>query len=302
MTVYFDHRPHAADGDTLQFALGAYQAADGCRLQAYRWCSRNALHGTAALVVVMHGYGEHCERYSELARQLVARGHVVCGFDARGHGRSPGQRGHIADYELYVGDLHRFMQEMRTQHRGRALVLLGHSNGGLTSLRAVQSRRPLPDGLILSSPMVALQPAHRPLPLWLAALVARVVGRLPLPNGIDQAELSRDPQIVEAARRDPLSHSRTTPGWYAAAGRAMQQAISQLDAIRLPLLLLIGDHDPVVDPEALERMARTIPSTDKEVVVCRGALHEVLNDLGREQLHQRIESWLAGRFGTAVAA
>lgn len=302
MTVYFDHQPHAANSDAVQFALGAFQAADGCSLRAYRWCSRDALHGNAALVVIMHGYGEHCERYRELARQLVARGHVVCGFDARGHGRSPGQRGHIADYELYVGDLHRFMQAIRTQYRGRPLVLLGHSNGGLISLRAVQSRRPLPDGLILSSPMIALQPAHQPLPLWLADVVAKVASRLPLPNGIDHAELSRDRQIVEASRRDPLSHTRTTPSWYAAAGHAMRQAIAQLDAVRLPLLLLIGDHDPVVDPAALERMAHAIPSADKEVVICRGGLHEVLNELERQRLHQRIETWLSGRFGTAFAA
>jgi len=302
MSVTFENKAQPKTADAITRLDGRFQTRDGTVLHAHHWRSRRAEQQGGALVVLMHGYGEHCERYRELASVLVAQGHPVAGFDARGHGRSPGQRGHIDDYDRYVADLHQFLLEIKPRYRERPCVLLGHSNGGLTALRAIQTRRPWPDGLILVSPLIALQPAHRPLPLWAAEIAATFLGRLPLPSGIAATELSHDPAIVEASRSDPYSHTRTTPRWYVCARRAMEQAITQLDAITLPVLIVHGALDPLVDPRAIERMTALIPSRDKEQLVCRGGFHEVLNETDREETQRRIAGWISSRFGARAAA
>jgi alpha-beta hydrolase superfamily lysophospholipase len=302
MPVTFENKPQARSAEAITRLDATFQARDGTVLHGYQWSSRHAEQQGGAIVVLMHGYGEHCERYRELASLLVTQGHPVAGFDARGHGRSPGQRGHIDDYDRYVADLQQFMLEIRPRHRGRPLVLLGHSNGGLIALRTVQTRRPLPDGLILVSPLIALQPAHRPLPLWAAEIVASFAGRLPLPSGLAASELSHDPVVIEASRNDPFSHTLTTPRWYVCARRAMEQAIAQLDAVTLPVLIVHGDGDSIADPRAIERMAALIPSSDKEQLSCRGAFHEVLNETGRADTQQRIARWISQRFGARAAA
>jgi alpha-beta hydrolase superfamily lysophospholipase len=279
-----------------------YRANDGAILHGYRWTSRETDASAKAIVVIMHGYGEHCGRYRELAEFLVHAGYVAAGFDARGHGQSPGQRGHIAHFERYVDDLQGFLDDQRRLHPGLPLMLLGHSNGGLISLRTVQTRTPLPDGLILTSPLVALQPAHQPVPRWAAVVLSAFASRLPLPNGLDRDELSHDPKILEAHRRDKLCHGRSTPAWYVAATGAMQQVFANLDRIRLPVLAIEADTDPIVVPQAITQLYEGIASADKELVVCKNAFHEVLNEVGREDTYRRIVGWLAKHLSSRAAA
>jgi alpha-beta hydrolase superfamily lysophospholipase len=302
MTVTSESPAGSHESDAVDRVHGSLLAANGCKLHAYRWSNRGAERSGAAVVVVMHGYGEHCQRYDEFARYLVARGHPVCGIDARGHGRSPGQRGHIDHHDQFADDLRLFLADVRERYRSRPLVLLGHSHGGLISLRALQIRKPIPDGLILCSPMIALTPEHQPVPLWLADVLARLAPRLPLPSGLRLREIIRDVQIAEATDRDPLSHTWTTPRWFSEAGHAMERAIAQLDAVTLPVLILIADRDSLVVPDALVRMAAAIPSADKEVVRFPEAYHEILNEPDRQQAYQRLAGWLSARFGAAVAA
>jgi alpha-beta hydrolase superfamily lysophospholipase len=302
MTVTFETRPSLLDSDAVDQAHGSAVTRDGHKLHAYRWSSRNAENSGAAVLVVNHGYGEHCGRYDELARYLVAAGHPVYGFDARGHGRSPGQRGHIRRHDLFIDDMHRFLVEVRTRYPSRPLVLLGHSHGGLISIRTLQTRKPLPDGLILCSPMIALQRKYKPIPLWLADIGSRLLPRLPLPSGIDAADLTHDAALVDANKRDPLGHTRTTPRWFAEAGHAMRRATKNLEALSLPTLLLIAEQDRLVVPAELERLFTRIPSADKEVVRYPEAFHEIFNEVGRQQTYQRVASWIAARFGAAVAA
>ena len=279
-----------------------YRAGDGCALHAYEWSSRDVLARPAPLVVIMHGYAEHCGRYRELARVLVRAGHWVGGFDARGHGKSPGQRGHIDRFDSYIDDLHGFMEAVQRRFPGRPLILLGHSNGGLTALRLVQSRRHVADGLVLCSPLVALQKAHRPVPRWVAVALTSVAARLPFPNGLHARELTRDVAVLEAHRRDGLGHDWTTASWYAAATGAMQWAFASLDTVRLPVLVLVAECDPIVVPGAVVKLFEGMASPDKELVRVPGALHEIFNELGREETYRQVVRWLGERWSAELAA
>ena len=56
-------------------------------------------------VLLVHGFGEHLGRYAEVAPTLNDLGLHVRGYDARGHGRSPGPRGVIRDPPALLEDL-----------------------------------------------------------------------------------------------------------------------------------------------------------------------------------------------------
>ena len=56
------------------------------------------------VVLVTHGYAEHCGRYHELAGVLVNAGWAVQTYDVRGHGKSPGRRGFIDRFDTYLSD------------------------------------------------------------------------------------------------------------------------------------------------------------------------------------------------------
>ena len=59
---------------------------------------------------------------------------VLCGVDLRGHGRSPGLRGHIDGWEDYREDLQSFLQWSPTWEPARPRFVLGHSMGSLVVL------------------------------------------------------------------------------------------------------------------------------------------------------------------------
>ncbi|HKU39273.1 MAG TPA: lysophospholipase [Polyangiales bacterium] len=276
------------------------RASDGVRLHAYEWSARDAKRGT--LIVLMHGYAEHAGRYAEFAEVLARAGHVVCALDGRGHGQSEGQRGHVSTYDRYVDDYYDFACSAKQRWPDRPLILFGHSNGGLIAMRAVQSKPQLADGLIVTSPLIALQRAHQPVPVWLAALITRVAARLPLPNGLKRHELTHDATIIAAHKRDRLNHGWSTPGWYVSTHDAMREAFENLASLRLPVLVFLAERDPIVPPTAVQRLFEGLGSADKELIVVRDALHEVLNEVGRQDTYTRITAWIEARWKASAAA
>ncbi|HKP60239.1 MAG TPA: lysophospholipase [Polyangiales bacterium] len=290
-----------SDVDVIQ-SERTERASDGQRLHAYEWSSRANDPNQGALIVLMHGYAEHAGRYREFAEYLVRAGHVVHAFDARGHGQSGGQRGHIETYDRYVEDYYDFAQGLKQRFPNRPLILFGHSNGGLIALRTLQSKPRLADGVIVTSPLLALQQAHLPLPVWFAAIIARVAGRFPAPNGLKTQELTHDSRKLEQHKRDRLNHMWSTPRWYVSVHDAMNHAFANIESLRLPVLVLAAERDPIVVPDAVQRFYQAIPSTDKELIVVRDSLHEILNEVGREESYRRIGAWLAARWKTSAAA
>src|SRR5439155_25531642 len=57
------------------------------------------------VVLVNHGYAEHCGRYREVAHVIVNAGWAALSYDVRGHGKSPGERGYIDRFPTYLAHL-----------------------------------------------------------------------------------------------------------------------------------------------------------------------------------------------------
>src|SRR5437879_5779748 len=76
--------------------------APGMALYAETFAPSGAPRG---IVVVTHGYAEHCGRYREVAHVIVNAGWAALTYDVRGHGQSPGARGGIDRFESYLDDL-----------------------------------------------------------------------------------------------------------------------------------------------------------------------------------------------------
>ncbi len=58
-----------------------------------------------AVVCLVHGLGEHIGRYVHVVDRLTKAGYIILAFDLRGHGKSPGPRGHSPSYEAFMWDI-----------------------------------------------------------------------------------------------------------------------------------------------------------------------------------------------------
>src|SRR6185436_867371 len=80
------------------------------------------------VVVITHGYAEHCGRYREVAHVIVNAGWAALSYDVRGHGQSPGDRGYIDRFATYLADFAAIQAAARKLVDASApTVLLGHS-------------------------------------------------------------------------------------------------------------------------------------------------------------------------------
>lgn len=178
-------------------ATGRLAGAQRTALRWYRWDVAEARGG----VLLVHGFGDHAGRFSDVVRVLGARGYSVLAYDARGHGASEGPRGHADRFDLFLADLDALWMEAERSLRGRRF-LYGHSFGGLTVLRWLQTRPHRPAGVVLSAPWLATRlrvPAGKRL---IARVLLRVAPALAIPNGANVPEyLTRDRERVAAYLR-----------------------------------------------------------------------------------------------------
>lgn len=265
------------------------------------WLPAGASRGT---LVVVHGINEHGGRYEHLARRLGGSGWTVGAADHRGHGLSEGRRAAVESYRDWIDDLGTYVREVLAGSP-RPLVMLGHSLGGLiATLYALRWPGSL-EALVLSSP--AVHP-HRVAPALLAAgrLASRWTANLPLVP-LDLDGLSRDPAVIQDYRDDPLVHRGRVRARTAMeilrATRIVERDIAEL---RLPLLVVQGTADRLVDPAAARWVCEHAGSADCTVQLHDGLFHEVLNEPERERILDDLERWLDTRCalpaGTASSA
>ncbi len=270
-----------------------FQSKDGSDLYL------RALHpaqAPRAVLAMVHGLGEHSGRYDNLANTLVPRGYALYGFDLRGHGRSPGPRGHVASWQQVRDDVSSFLETVRAQQPEIPLFLFGHSLGGLIALNFALHEPDGLQGVIVSAPGLDSS-GLSPVMLALARLLSRVAPKLALSSGLDAAGISRDAEVVRAYQRDPLVHDKGTPRLATEALAAVRWTLDHAAEWTLPLLLYYGTADPIVPPANSRLFFERVPFPDKTLIEYEGSFHEPHNDLDHARVLDDLERWLARHLG-----
>jgi alpha-beta hydrolase superfamily lysophospholipase len=272
--------------------------SDGLRLHLQAWPSpAQQAHGS---VVIVHGLGEHIGRYEALAAVLNAAGWHVAGFDQRGHGRSEGPRGSLAQACDLLRDLALVCAAARAAWSGPQ-VLLGHSMGGLVAARFVaEGLQAVPaswyrevDALVLSSP--ALDPGMSAAQKLLLAVLGPLAPGLAVGNGLKPGWISRDPAVVAAYVADPLVHDRVTPRlarFILDGGRFVRGVAARWP---VPTLLLWAGSDRCVSPSGSAAFAATAPAQTLTAQCFSPLYHEIFNEPERREVFAVLSAWMAER-------
>jgi alpha-beta hydrolase superfamily lysophospholipase len=273
--------------------VGTFTGAHGTELFTQCWLPSLGDAGEArAAVGMVHGISEHSGRYPAIVNGLTSAGFAVCGYDHRGHGRSPGKPGHINSWSEYREDLRAFVESLQRRFSGLPLFLYAHSLGALIATEYVLH---YPDGLagmiVSGIPLKPKGVASPPLVL-LARSLSRVAPRFSIKLGVNGKGVSRDPEVIRAYNDDPLVHHVATARWGTETLDAIDRVRSHLGDIWLPMLILHGGADPVNSVEGSLELLEKVGSGDKEIRIYPGGLHEPHNDLERDEVVMDVTDWL----------
>lgn len=273
----------------MQQTDGTFRSFDGTTIFHRAWSPDGA---PRAVVLLVHGLGEHSGRYSHVAAALVDAGYAVRAFDHRGHGTSGGKRAFVRSYDELLRDLHQFRRIVVAEHPDVPLVLLGHSMGGNIALGYALGEEDGIAALVLSGPALRVGDDVSPIQLKVFRMIAKVAPGL-RPRGLSADAISRDPAVVEAYRSDPLVYTgKISAGLGAALIGAMQTFPDRYDQLRLPILVLHGTADQLVDVAGSRELEAAAVNADVTAHYYEGLFHEVFNEPERDRVLSDVTSWL----------
>jgi acylglycerol lipase len=277
-------------GDAASRSL---RVADGTPLHCLHW---PAPAQASAALVFTHGIASHAGWFGETAAELAAAGIAVYGPDRRGSGRSGGRRGHLAGYEQAIADLDLVLELAAAElPAGAPVFLAGSSWAAKLALVAAARAEPKAAGLLLLGPgmfpVVSLPPAQ-----FLAVLAGHLVAptaTLPIP--LTPELYTPNPAYVAAIRADRLRLLRATTSFYWATARLDRARAAASARLRLPLLLLQGQADAMMDVAATRAWFDALGAPDATYVGYPGAGHTLDFEPERGRYLSDLRTWLAER-------
>lgn len=245
-----------------------------------------------AVLVIVHGFGEHSGRYMNVVDYFVPRQYAVYGFDCRGHGRSPGQPGHIMSFEEFTGDVAAFVQRVSGQEPKAPIFLWGHSVGGLIGLDYILH---YPEGLrgaIISGPVLNPAGLVSPIMATLTRIVSRLWPTLSIDVGLDATALSRNQAVGKAYREDPLVQGRASTRMGTETELAADRVKAHAADVKIPLLMIHGEADALSPASDSRSFFQQVTFADKVLKIYPGGYHEPHNDIQYEQVMADVEEWV----------
>jgi len=273
----------------MKHAETFFTMPDGTKIYSQSWLPEGT---PKALIMVEHGLAEHGGRYLNVANQLVPAGFAVYALDQYGHGKSDGTRVFVPQFETYVDILKAFYDQLRAEHPDAKIFLLGHSMGSLISANYLLEHQEGIAGAVLSGVFTKTPDNITPMLVSMSKILSVIMPKTGV-TAIDSSAISRDPKVVEAYDNDPLVYrGKVTARLGAETLRGFQKVAEGQQKISLPILLMQGTEDQLVNPNNAQELYDKISSEDKTLKYYEGYYHEVFNDFGKEKPLADLQEWL----------
>ena len=222
------------------------------------------------VVQVIHGFGEHIDRYTEMADFFTKNNYVCIIHDQRGHGMMPGKtekqrkmkRGIVSDYKLLIDDVFMIREKTDIWYPGVPVILYGHSMGGNIAINTVlKYKQSKYKKLIAESPWLRLYEPPSKVLFNCARVISKISHKIAVTNELDAETISR--RTMPQEQPDEYYHNRISIRLFAQMTVAGEYAIKNAYGISIPTLVLCAGQDKIVCPKAINEFCR---NADKNVV------------------------------------
>jgi alpha-beta hydrolase superfamily lysophospholipase len=268
-----------------------FRASDGYELAVLSWPVPHV--ESRGDVLLLHGVQSHAGWYHALGRRLAAAGYAAHFPDRRGSGMNTNDRGHAPSARRIIDDVVELAKYLRAQGRG-PLHLVGISWGGKLAVVSAANHAGLFDSLVLLAPGlhprvgVSLGEKLRVALALLTGRAKRAHFAIPL---ADPALFTDNPEAQKFLRGDPLS-LRTASAGLLFASRIIDRWVARCPGrLTLPLLLMLAEHDRIVDNQRTLSYFDAIPESNKSHITLPGATHTPEFGPDSEDYANRLIAW-----------
>lgn len=247
-------------------------------------------------ILLFHRGHEHGGRMAHLVDELAMPDHAFYAWDARGNGRSAGERGYAPSFAALVRDIDCLVREIGRDGFGqRDIALIAQSFGAVLAAAWVHDYAPDIRALVVASPAFSVK-LYVPFAKEGIALWQKLKGRFFVNSYVKAKFLTHDAERIASFDADPLITrpiaSNLLVELYAHAARI----VSDARAITVPTQLLISGSDWVVRHGPQHEFFVNLASPAKERYVLPGFFHDTLGERDRSQALDLIRPFLEKQF------
>lgn len=251
-------------------------------------------------VVLFHRGHEHSGRVAHLADEFDLPDFDFFAWDARGHGRSPGERGYSPSLGASVRDIQTFINHIQSEYgvAEQDMAVVAQSVGAVLAATWVHDYAPKIRCLVLASPAFKVKlyvPFARPG----LRLMQSLFGNFYVNSYVKSKFLTHDKSRQESFDADPLIARVISVNILLALYDTAERIVADSHAITVPTQLLISGADWVVHHAPQHEFFERLGSPVKEKHVLEGFFHDTLGEENRQLAIDKARDFIWRSFAIA---
>ena len=275
-----------------------FRTHDGVDLFYRYWpAATGAVRGA---IVLFHRGHEHSGRMAHLAEELELPDFAFFAWDARGQGRSPGERGFSPSLGTTVRDVQTFVAHIADAY-GIAvedIAVVAQSLGAVLAATWAHDYAPDIRCMVLASPAFKVK-LYVPFARTGLKIMHALRGNFFVNSYVKSRFLTHDPERIRSYDTDPLIARPIAVNILLALYDTAERVVADARAITIPTQLLISGADFVVHHGPQHRFFEHLGSPIKERHVLPGFFHDTFGEKDRALPIAKARNFILTRFAEA---
>jgi alpha-beta hydrolase superfamily lysophospholipase/SAM-dependent methyltransferase len=256
---------------------------------------------TNKAILLFHRGHEHSGRWQEAVEFLGLKDIAVFAWDARGHGRSPGERGAANNLADVIRDVDAFARHISRHYEIpiENMIVLAHSLAAVTVAAWVHDYAPPIRAMILVTAAFHVK-LYVPLAVPLLRMKQKLFGPGHVNSYVKSKLLTRDQAQAAQYNADPLIFKQIAVNILLDLHDTATRLVADAGAIQIPALMIGAGRDWVVSLKAQVEFFKRLSSPLKEIEIYPAAYHAIFHDQDRHLVVQRVSKFVQARFAAQV--
>ena len=254
-------------------------------------------------VILLHRGHEHSGRVAHLVEGLNLPDCDFFAWDQRGHGKSPGARGHADNFGVLIADLESFVRHVEREHgvAQENIVIVAASVASVIALAWVHDYAPRIRALVCASPALAVK-LYVPFALPLLRAGLTLGGPRFVQSYVKSKLLTHDVARQQSYDADPLISKQIAANILVGLFDTAQRVLDDAAAITTPTLILTSGNDWVVEEAPQKRLFEVLGASVKRHAVLPGFYHDTFGEKDAHVPLGMAREFIVERFAVPLAA